>query len=463
MKKLFPALITLVFLGVSIPHVLAQVNQNQYEWTGQFTVNVSLPGQTVVAEQGGPFATQQACYNSQNTVSAQLSTQYPTVNGNGGVDLIPSQCTCNSTISQQPSCPGSTTAPTPAPATPTPTPAAPSPAPTPAAAPAPAATTGSGFVALAPIPGLTQGATANSTSLATFLQNLYKFLIGIAAVLAIIQIIRGGLEYATQDSVSKKGDGKKHIQQAILGLVLVLSPVLVFTLINPSILNLSLNLPALNTATASSTPAAATPAAGNGQVTGVYLQKLVGGTPAQISSFQSACGAANGILANSCPTVNAQTGTANCTGPTTLECENIMPPNQYNGGSSETIWLAFGPSNPSFLQALQESALTTALVPGVAAEVPEDTQFVNQCTSDGGEVCTTDGHVNTPAFVTGDAISCGPTSGLPAYSQPVNTVPYCWKVNLLCADPNLASGVPGSTAPSVCNTNWSFQLSLPSP
>ncbi len=74
------------------------------------------------------------------------------------------------------------------------------------------------------------------------------YIIGLAAVLAVIMIIWGGLEYSTQDSVSKKGAGKERIQQAILGLVLVLSPVLVFSIINPSILNLSISLPKLDTA-----------------------------------------------------------------------------------------------------------------------------------------------------------------------------------------------------------------------
>ena len=40
----------------------------------------------------------------------------------------------------------------------------------------------SGFVALAPIPGLTQGVTADTTGLANFFNNLYKYVIGMAAV-----------------------------------------------------------------------------------------------------------------------------------------------------------------------------------------------------------------------------------------------------------------------------------------
>lgn len=107
-----------------------------------------------------------------------------------------------------------------------------------------------GFTALAPITGLTDsGATSviNSDSLANFFNNLYKYLIGLAATLAVIEIIWGGLEISTKDSVSAQSNGKERITQAIFGLILVLSPVLVFSIINPSILNLSLNLPELDT------------------------------------------------------------------------------------------------------------------------------------------------------------------------------------------------------------------------
>src|SRR3990167_427704 len=111
----------------------------------------------------------------------------------------------------------------------------------------PYASAADGFVALAPIPGLTQGVTADTAGLAAFFNNLYKFAIGMASVLAIIMIIWGGLQYATQDIPGAKQEGKDRILQAILGLILVLSPALVFSIINPSILNLSINLKPLDT------------------------------------------------------------------------------------------------------------------------------------------------------------------------------------------------------------------------
>ena len=117
----------------------------------------------------------------------------------------------------------------------------------------------SNFVPLAPIPGLTQNVPETSAGLATFFNNLYKYLIGIAAILAIIEITYGGIRIAAnQDNVSVLTDSKSRIWQAIFGLILVLSPVVVFSIVNPSILNLSLNLPALNTATNSATSTSGT-------------------------------------------------------------------------------------------------------------------------------------------------------------------------------------------------------------
>lgn len=106
------------------------------------------------------------------------------------------------------------------------------------------------FCALAPIPGLTDGASTsvvNADTLAAFLNNLYKYLIGVAATAAVIMIIWGGIDISTTDSIGSQSAGRARIKNAIGGLILVLMPVVVFSVINPSILNLSINLPALDT------------------------------------------------------------------------------------------------------------------------------------------------------------------------------------------------------------------------
>lgn len=104
-----------------------------------------------------------------------------------------------------------------------------------------------GFVPLAPIPGLTEGVSPTQQGIAVFLNNLYIFLIGIAVVLAIGMIIWGGFEYALSEAIPGKSAGREKITNALFGLVLVLAPALVFYIINPAILNLSVNFPPLET------------------------------------------------------------------------------------------------------------------------------------------------------------------------------------------------------------------------
>lgn len=108
------------------------------------------------------------------------------------------------------------------------------------------------FCALAPIPGLTDPSTSgsliNSNDLQSFFNNLYRYLIGISAILAVGMIMWAGAEISTnQGSLEKQLDARGKITSAIFGLILVLSPYLVFRIINPSILNLSLSIPPIDT------------------------------------------------------------------------------------------------------------------------------------------------------------------------------------------------------------------------
>lgn len=96
-----------------------------------------------------------------------------------------------------------------------------------------------GFVSLTSIPGLTDSTSADAPDLPTFLNNLYKFCVGAAAVLAVIQLIHAGILYAAVGSVGKKEEAKHLIIMSLAGLALVLSPFLVYSLINPAILNLN--------------------------------------------------------------------------------------------------------------------------------------------------------------------------------------------------------------------------------
>lgn len=80
-----------------------------------------------------------------------------------------------------------------------------------------------------------------ASDLPAFLNQIYLLCIGIAVVVSILQIIRGGITWMLTDSVMEKGQAKHLVTIAIMGLLLVLSPVIVFNIINPCILSLSLS------------------------------------------------------------------------------------------------------------------------------------------------------------------------------------------------------------------------------
>lgn len=108
---------------------------------------------------------------------------------------------------------------------------------------------GSDFVPLTNIPAITEVGNAITTEdgLAQFLNNIYRLAIGIAAVVAVLQIMRAGIMYMGGDSVTEKKEAKNLIALSIGGLILVLSPVVVFSIINPEILSLRIgNLQGLN-------------------------------------------------------------------------------------------------------------------------------------------------------------------------------------------------------------------------
>lgn len=104
----------------------------------------------------------------------------------------------------------------------------------------PVAAFAQGFVPLTDLPGLSS--TEAAPDFTSFLNNLYKLCIGIAAALAVFQIMHAGIKFMTnKGSISENEQAKDLIRGAVLGLLLVLSPVIVFGIINPKILELDLD------------------------------------------------------------------------------------------------------------------------------------------------------------------------------------------------------------------------------
>lgn len=102
-----------------------------------------------------------------------------------------------------------------------------------------AAGTETNFTPLTQLPGIQSISTASSFT--SFLNTLYKICIGVGAVLAVLMIMYAGVLIMTSSgSVSSNEKAKNYIQNAILGLVLVLTPTIVFGIINPRILNIDI-------------------------------------------------------------------------------------------------------------------------------------------------------------------------------------------------------------------------------
>lgn len=110
------------------------------------------------------------------------------------------------------------------------------------------------------IPGVSNGANGFNS----YINQLYFLSISLAALLAVIKIIIGGVKWMLTDIVTSKADAKNDIRSALLGLLLIVSAVLILGTINPQLreLNVLSGAPALNPLP--SPGVRETPAAGTG-------------------------------------------------------------------------------------------------------------------------------------------------------------------------------------------------------
>lgn len=99
---------------------------------------------------------------------------------------------------------------------------------------------------LAPLPGLGKFDTkldpkTNPCPFGNYLNIIIKVIIGFSAVLAMVMIVVGGIEYLTSELVSGKEAGRETITNAILGLLIALGAYLILNTINPKLLSACLN------------------------------------------------------------------------------------------------------------------------------------------------------------------------------------------------------------------------------
>lgn len=94
------------------------------------------------------------------------------------------------------------------------------------------------YYLLAPFPKVDSVFNPSGTNaLGTYLNLMLEAFIGICAVLSVIMIVIGGIEYMTSELISGKEEGKERIREALLGLLIALGSYALLNTINPDLLN----------------------------------------------------------------------------------------------------------------------------------------------------------------------------------------------------------------------------------
>lgn len=296
------------------------------------------------------------------------------------------------------------------------------------------------FVPLAPIPGLTDAGSVTTTEgLPTFFNNLYKLLIGLAAVAAVIQIIRSGIELAlNQGSVSEIISAKGRVAQSLYGLILVLTPALVFGIINPNILNLSVALPdlAYTDRSSQSERVITTAREVNFDISGTHLQNAIFTSlvkeraEAEATRFINSCknnGVFDRILSGDTFLSNKPVAT----------CAGGLTNGSCLGGFSVQAQCAHRSGTPYTFVFIGGQGTYSAPFQLRATSPDSFDSFKSQCESDGGQTCILR-DVNT-ANVKSQSVDCPPIPfATPQDAPDVNDGGRCQKSYVVCSPPDVA-------------------------
>jgi hypothetical protein len=120
-----------------------------------------------------------------------------------------------------------------------------------------------GYTPLEPIPGF----TSNTLDFQSLLNSVFKILFTVGALLAVLMLTIGGVEYMVAESVGKKAGALHRAQNALWGMLLLAASYLILNTINPQLLTFNLAPCALNdtcTETSQSTPPATPGGTSNG-------------------------------------------------------------------------------------------------------------------------------------------------------------------------------------------------------
>ena len=85
--------------------------------------------------------------------------------------------------------------------------------------------------------------TSDTDNLGKYQNLMIKLIIGLSAVMAVVMIVIGGIEYMTSELPGNKEHGKERIRNAILGLLIALGAWALLYTINPDLLSTKIDIP----------------------------------------------------------------------------------------------------------------------------------------------------------------------------------------------------------------------------
>jgi len=104
-----------------------------------------------------------------------------------------------------------------------------------------------GYQLLAPLPNpdgrQLESFDTTEGGLGKYLNLMIKIFIGLCAVLSVVMIVIGGLEYMTSELAHTKEAGKEKILGALFGLIIALGAYALLYTINPNLLKSDVNIP----------------------------------------------------------------------------------------------------------------------------------------------------------------------------------------------------------------------------
>lgn len=98
------------------------------------------------------------------------------------------------------------------------------------------------YCLLEPLPNPNGGADITQidlNDLPGYIKTIFKIIMGIIGILAVVMIILGGVQYMSTDAISGKEGGKETVTRAVGGLILALGAYIILNTINPHLLDLN--------------------------------------------------------------------------------------------------------------------------------------------------------------------------------------------------------------------------------